>query len=69
MILIEILGAAAMSTLTSKSTWAAHYADEGIGGLLAGPLVGSMHGFGRFLMVILAVSVPEAGTTVEPVRC
>jgi len=57
MILIETLGAAAMATFSNKSTWEGHYDMEGIGGLLAGPLVGTMHGFGRFLMVILALSI------------
>lgn len=33
---LEMLGAAAMATFTSKPNWGDHYEAEGVGGLLAG---------------------------------
>lgn len=46
-----------MSTFTAKPEWSAHYEAEGIGGLLAAPLIERTGGFGRFLMIILALSI------------
>lgn len=54
---VEILGAALMTTFDAKTTWADLYESESIGGLLSGPLVGAMHGFGSFCMVILGLSI------------
>lgn len=56
-VLIEILGAAAMTTFTAKETWSNAYTAEGLGGLLGAPLIGPMGGFGRFCMVVLALSI------------
>ncbi|GAA6000547.1 uncharacterized protein JCM10292_000478 [Rhodotorula paludigena] len=59
MILIECLGALMMSTFKNKPTWGESYESQGesLGALLAAPLVGPMGGFGRFLLVILALSI------------
>ncbi|KAL7005249.1 Purine-cytosine permease fcy21 [Cystobasidiomycetes sp. EMM_F5] len=56
-ILLEIMGAAAMTCLKIKPTWAAARAEWGIGGLLAAPLIEPLGGFGRFLVVILGLSI------------
>ena len=56
-IFLEILGAAAMTTFNNKPTWEDAYTTYDIGGLLAAPLIGPMGGFGRFLMVLLALSI------------
>ncbi|KAE9385571.1 hypothetical protein BT96DRAFT_968444 [Gymnopus androsaceus JB14] len=56
LILVEILGAAAMTTFKQKTTWADAYADNSVGGLLGAGLAGPMGGFGSFLLVILALS-------------
>ncbi|GAA5941525.1 uncharacterized protein JCM15063_001610 [Sporobolomyces koalae] len=57
MVFLECLGALAMSTFTSKPTWEAAYNEKGLGGLLGAPLIGPMGGFGRFLLVVLAMSI------------
>ncbi|KAI0952236.1 hypothetical protein AcW1_004395 [Taiwanofungus camphoratus] len=57
LILIEVLGAAAMTTFGNKPAWAQAYADNSVGGLLGAGLVGPMGGFGRFLLVILSLSI------------
>ncbi|KAH8834778.1 permease for cytosine/purines, uracil, thiamine, allantoin-domain-containing protein [Flagelloscypha sp. PMI_526] len=57
LILVESLGAAAMHTFAQKTTWEEAYNTLGVGGLLGVPLTGTMHGFGSFLMVILALSI------------
>lgn len=45
-----------MTTLTSKPTWAAKYDDNGVGGLIAAGL-SPLGGFGRFLTVLMALSI------------
>ncbi|KAH7870293.1 permease for cytosine/purines, uracil, thiamine, allantoin-domain-containing protein [Lentinula edodes] len=57
LILVEILGAAAMSTFNQKTTWADAYAENSVGGLLGAGLAGPMGGFGSFLLVIMALSI------------
>lgn len=66
LIVMECLGALAMGTLTNKETWAAA-ADEGnnLGGLLGAPLYGPMGNFGRFLLVILALSIVGKHTIIH----
>ncbi|GBE79480.1 Purine-cytosine permease fcyB [Sparassis crispa] len=57
LILIESLGAAAMTTFVNKSTWEDAYNTNSVGGLLGAGLAGPMGGFGRFLLVILSLSI------------
>ncbi|KAJ3811650.1 permease for cytosine/purines, uracil, thiamine, allantoin-domain-containing protein [Lentinula aff. lateritia] len=57
LILVEILGAAAMTTFAQKTTWEDAYNDNSVGGLLGAGLAGPMGGFGSFLLVILAMSI------------
>jgi len=57
MILLELLGAACMTTFNQKTTWADAYDNESIGGLLGATLQGPMGGFGSFLMIILGLSI------------
>jgi purine-cytosine permease-like protein len=57
MIFLECLGALAMSTFEAKPSWKAAYDAKGLGGLIGEPLIGPMGGFGRFLLVILAMSI------------
>ncbi|KAJ4481921.1 permease for cytosine/purines, uracil, thiamine, allantoin-domain-containing protein [Lentinula aciculospora] len=57
LILVETLGAAAMSTFNQKTTWADAYAENSVGGLLGAGLAGPMGGFGSFLLVIMALSI------------
>ncbi|GAA6006280.1 hypothetical protein JCM11491_002094 [Sporobolomyces phaffii] len=57
MIFLECLGALAMSTFGDKTTWGDAYDTKGLGGLLGAPLIGPMGGFGRFLLVVLAMSI------------
>lgn len=56
MILVETLGAAMMTTLRVQPSWQAQYDANGIGGLLGAGL-SPLKGFGRFLTVILGLSV------------
>ncbi|KAG8989788.1 purine-cytosine permease [Tulasnella sp. JGI-2019a] len=56
LILVEFLGAAMMSTFTEKTTWGDDYTDGGLGGLLGAPL-SPLGGFGKFLLVLLALSI------------
>lgn len=61
LILIEILGAAVMTTLTQKTTWYDRAYPDGtteleIGGLIAATL-SPMNGFGGFLCVLAALSI------------
>lgn len=62
MILIELLGAAMMTTFNKKTTWAEAYETEDIGGLLGASLVGPMGGFGSFLMSALALHSSDTMT-------
>lgn len=57
LVFLESLGALMMSTFDAKPTWGAEYDAKGLGGLLGAPLIGPMGGFGRFLLVILALSI------------
>lgn len=57
LIFLQTLGAAMMTTFQNKPTWEQQYHDYELGGLLGAPLVGPMGGFGRFLLVILALSI------------
>ncbi|GAA5876977.1 hypothetical protein JCM16303_006356 [Sporobolomyces ruberrimus] len=57
MIFLECLGALAMSTFELKPSWEAAYKEKKLGGLIGEPLIGPMGGFGRFLLVILAMSI------------
>jgi NCS1 nucleoside transporter family len=57
LIFVESLGALMMSTFGNKPSWGEAMETGGLGGLLAAPLVGPMGGFGRFLLVILALSI------------
>jgi len=57
MILLELLGAAMMTTFNNKTTWGEAYEAESIGGLLGASLQGPMGGFGSFLMIILGLSI------------
>lgn len=57
LILVEVLGAAAMTTFNEKTTWADAYTNGSVGGLLGAPLVGTMGGFGKFLLVLMALSI------------
>ncbi|KAJ3806385.1 permease for cytosine/purines, uracil, thiamine, allantoin-domain-containing protein [Lentinula aff. lateritia] len=57
LILIEVLGAAAVSTFNQKATWADAYAENSVGGLLGAGLAGPMGGLGSFLLVIMALSI------------
>jgi NCS1 nucleoside transporter family len=54
---LELLGAAAMATFTSMPTWGEHFETEGVGGLIAAPLVHYMHGGGRFFSIIAGLSI------------
>lgn len=45
-----------MTTLTAKPTWAAMYDENGVGGLIAAGL-SPLGGFGRFLTVLMALSI------------
>lgn len=45
-----------MTTFESKTTWGEAYDRHGLGGLLGAPL-SAMGGFGKFLLVILALSI------------
>lgn len=57
MIFLECLGALMLSTFDEKPTWEAAYTNDKLGGLLGAPLIGPMGGFGRFLLVVLAMSI------------
>ncbi|KAG0140937.1 hypothetical protein CROQUDRAFT_68892 [Cronartium quercuum f. sp. fusiforme G11] len=59
LVLIEILGAAMMSTLSVQLIWKAEYESNGIGGLLGAGL-SPLKGFGGFLTAILGLSVVGA---------
>jgi NCS1 nucleoside transporter family len=57
LILVECLGAAAMTTFGQKSTWQDAYNSNSVGGLLGAGLAGPMGGFGSFLLVVMALSI------------
>jgi purine-cytosine permease-like protein len=56
LILLEILGAAMMTTFTKNPNFAARYATDSIGGLLGAGLEPA-GGFGRFCLVVLAFAI------------
>lgn len=56
LILIETLGAAYITTLDNKPTWAAAYDANGVGGLIAAGL-SPLGGFGHFLTCLMALSI------------
>ncbi|KAH9951726.1 permease for cytosine/purines, uracil, thiamine, allantoin-domain-containing protein [Amylocystis lapponica] len=57
LVLIESLGLAAMLTFPNKPTWEDAYNTNSVGGLIGVGLTGPMNGFGRFLLVIMALSI------------
>lgn len=57
LVLVEWLGAAVMCAALTIPDWANAYESAELGGLLGAVLVPSLHGFGRFLMVLLVLSV------------
>ncbi|EGG00647.1 uncharacterized protein MELLADRAFT_39584 [Melampsora larici-populina 98AG31] len=59
LVLIEILGAAMMTTLLKNPSWRDKYQSDGMGGLLSAGL-SPLGGFGRFLTVLLGCSVANA---------
>jgi purine-cytosine permease-like protein len=52
---LELLGAAAMATLTNNPLTASHYEEEGVGGLIASGLIQRLGGGGRFFTIIIGV--------------
>lgn len=56
LVLIEILGAAMMTTLLENPSWSDQHKSDGMGGLLSAGL-SPLGGFGRFLTVLLGFSV------------
>ncbi|BGP18622.1 hypothetical protein JCM10213_004171 [Rhodosporidiobolus nylandii] len=57
LIFVECLGALLMTTFVDKPSWGVAKEEHGLGGLIAAPLAGPMGGFGRFLVVVLALSI------------
>ena len=55
-ITLECLGAAAAISAPSVSDWNAGYAGGNVGGLL-NAMLSPVHGFGKFLMVLVSLSV------------
>lgn len=56
LIFVESLGALMMSTFEAKPSWGERYDTGGLGGLLAAGL-SPLGGFGKFLLVLLALSI------------
>ena len=56
LIFVESLGALMMSTFEAKPSWGERYDTGGLGGLLAAGL-SPLGGFGKFLLVVLALSI------------
>ena len=56
LILVESLGAAMMSTIQPGNRYDLAYQEGSVGGLLGEGLIHPIGGFGRFLMVLLALS-------------
>lgn len=56
MILLEVLGAAMVTTFSARPDWAAMYDADSTGGLLRAGL-SPTGGFGRFCLVLLALSI------------
>ncbi len=57
LLLVEWLGVAIASAATVVEPWGAAYADQELGGLIGAVLVPPLHNFGKFLMVLLVLSV------------
>ncbi|WWD20608.1 hypothetical protein CI109_105084 [Kwoniella shandongensis] len=57
LILVQWLGAAIGAAATVVEDWGAAYAEHEIGGLLGAIMIPSMHGGGKFFMVLLVLSV------------
>ncbi|KAM0790593.1 hypothetical protein ACM66B_004458 [Microbotryomycetes sp. NB124-2] len=57
LIFCETIGAVLMHTFDQKATWKQAYEVDEFGGLLGAPLIGPMGGFGKFLLVVLAMSI------------
>ncbi|KAK4052476.1 Purine-cytosine permease fcy21 [Microbotryomycetes sp. JL201] len=57
LIFCEVIGAVLMHTFEKKPSWEQAYNVDHFGGLLGAPLTGPMGGFGKFLLVILAMSI------------
>jgi purine-cytosine permease-like protein len=60
LLLVEWLGvaiAAAATDAVRNPTWAAAYAESELGGLIGAVLVPPLHNFGKFVMVVLVLSV------------
>ncbi|GAA5991674.1 hypothetical protein JCM10908_001087 [Rhodotorula pacifica] len=56
LIFVQSLGALMMSTFEAKTTWGDRYETGGLGGLLGAGL-SPLGGFGKFLLVVLALSI------------
>ncbi len=56
LVFVECLGALMMSTFEAKPSWGERYDSGGLGGLLAAGL-SPLGGFGKFLLVLLALSI------------
>lgn len=55
-VLLQCLGAAVAAAAPSVSSWSDPYASDDVGGLLAA-MLGPVGGFGKFLLVVLSLSV------------
>lgn len=53
----EMLGAAVMTASTNTPSYSEGYKEAGIGGLLAAVLFPNLGGFGKFCLVVLALSI------------
>ncbi|CAF1024619.1 unnamed protein product [Didymodactylos carnosus] len=56
LMLIEFLGAAVYTGTYTNSAWASAYNSNSIGGLI-GASLSSVHGFGKFLLILFALSI------------
>ncbi|GAA5991671.1 hypothetical protein JCM10908_001086 [Rhodotorula pacifica] len=56
LVFVECLGALMMSTFVDKPSWGERYDNGGLGGLLGAGL-SPLGGFGKFLLVVLALSI------------
>lgn len=57
LVFTELLGAAVMTAAVNNQDYSDAYFNSGIGGLFAAVLVPSLGGFGKFCMVVLALSI------------
>ena len=57
-VLIQLLGAAfAAAALSPDSIWGDAFTNDSIGGLLGVALIAPLGGFGKFLLVVLALGI------------